>query len=241
MLTTEPPSFFSICGTAARVSAWAVETLKWNASSRYAGSVSSSAFGIVPPTLFTTMSSRPNSSYAASARPATASRSIRLAGTTRARRPAASTSLATCWSWSAVREERTTSAPASARATALAAPIPRPAPVTTATFPSTLKRSRIMRENVTRSSSGWTSLRSPGFPRRPGVLWAGGQNFACQPGVSPDVRGNLGRRPPSRQVGQRLPGERHLEQEGGAVAVLGLDAHGAAVALRDLLGDEQAQ
>ena len=37
MFTIEPPSFFSICGTAARVSACAVETLKWNASSRYAG------------------------------------------------------------------------------------------------------------------------------------------------------------------------------------------------------------
>ena len=65
---------------------------------------------------------------------------------------ASSMSLATCSSWSAVRAESTTSAPASASASALAAPIPRPAPVTTATFPSTLKRSRIMVENVTGSS-----------------------------------------------------------------------------------------
>ena len=38
----------------------------------------------MPPTLLTTVSSRPNSSYAACARPATASRSLRSAGTTSA-------------------------------------------------------------------------------------------------------------------------------------------------------------
>src|SRR5690606_28279382 len=48
--------------------------------------------------------------------------------------------------WSACLAEITTSAPASASAAALPAPIPRPAPVTMATFPSTLKRSRIMAE-----------------------------------------------------------------------------------------------
>ena len=50
--------------------------------------------------------------------------SLRSAGTTTARRPAASTSRATAASWSPVRAEITTSAPAWARATAVAAPIP---------------------------------------------------------------------------------------------------------------------
>src|SRR4051794_26704259 len=197
---------------------------------------------MVPPTLLTTMSRRPNSSYAASARPATASRSIRLAGTTRARRPAASTSFATCSSWSAVREERTTSAPASARASALAAPIPRPAPVTTATFPSTLKRSRIMRENVTRSSLTRTALHSPSACDETDALKGNPCTWgALQHPTSAGFPGAPVKPAPddtSRQLGQRLPRERHLEQEGGAVAVLGLDAHRAAVALGDLLGDE---
>jgi hypothetical protein len=45
---------------------------------------------------------------------------------------------------SAVRAAHTTSAPTSANASAIARPMPRPAPVTIATFPSSLKRSRIM-------------------------------------------------------------------------------------------------
>ena len=47
------------------------------------------AWGIVPPTLLTTRSRRPKASRAWSTSAATASRSLRLAGTATARRPAA--------------------------------------------------------------------------------------------------------------------------------------------------------
>ena len=60
-------------------------TLKWNAPSNAFTSVSANGIGMEPPTLLTTMSSRPNSSTAVSTRPATASRSERSAGTTTAR------------------------------------------------------------------------------------------------------------------------------------------------------------
>ena len=99
---------------------------------------------MAPPTLLTTMSSRPNASMAACASPAAASRSLRSAGTTAARRPAASISRATLTSSSSVRAEITTSAPAWASATAVAAPMPRPAPVTTAARSVIRKRSRII-------------------------------------------------------------------------------------------------
>ena len=134
----------SISGTAAWVRAWAVETLKWNASSRWRALVRTNSRGIDPPTLLTRMSSRPKAARAASARPAAASRSLRSAGTTAARRPAASICLATSTSCDSVRAEITTSAPASASATADAAPMPRPAPVTTATRSVTRNRSRII-------------------------------------------------------------------------------------------------
>jgi hypothetical protein len=112
-------------------------TLNWKASARWRGFVARNGRGSAPPTLFTTMSSRPNSATAAAGSPATASRSVRSAGTTSARRPAAATSWATLASWSSARAEISTSAPASASATAMAAPIPPPAPVTTATWPVT--------------------------------------------------------------------------------------------------------
>ena len=51
----------SMSGTAARTSAWPAETLKRKASSKKRGEVSSSGRGMVPPMLFTMMSSRPNS------------------------------------------------------------------------------------------------------------------------------------------------------------------------------------
>ncbi len=54
------------------------------------------------------------------------SKSVRSPGTTTARRPAASTFVATSRSWSSVRAASTMSAPASASATAVAAPMPRP-------------------------------------------------------------------------------------------------------------------
>ncbi len=107
-------------------------------------SVFRNSLGKVPPTLLTTVSRRPNSSNAAWARPATASVSLRSAGTTSARRPAARIFSATLSSWCSVRLEITTSAPASANATAVAAPIPLPAPVTTATWSVIANRSRIV-------------------------------------------------------------------------------------------------
>ena len=74
MLTTAPPSPSSMSGGAAR-SAWAVDTLKWNARSKRPIAVSEKGRGVVPPTLLTTTSSRPNSSRAVVAREATTSRS----------------------------------------------------------------------------------------------------------------------------------------------------------------------
>ena len=62
MFTIEPPPPSSMIGTAARVRAWAVSTLKLNARLMNPVEVSSSGRGVVPPTLLTTMSSRPNTS-----------------------------------------------------------------------------------------------------------------------------------------------------------------------------------
>jgi len=151
-----PPA--SRCGTAAWVRLCAVTTLNRNAFSRCRGVVARNGRGIAPPTLLTTMSSRPKASTAAGARPAAAAGSLRSAGTTTARRPAASTSRATAASWSPVRAEITTSAPAWASATAVAAPMPRPAPVTTATRPVTRNRSMIMGPCLRRNGG-------PGWPR----------------------------------------------------------------------------
>ena len=135
----------SMRGTAARIRACPAETLKRKASSKKRGDVSSSGRGMVPPMLLTTMSSRPSSAKAVSAREAMRSKSVRSPGTTMARRPVASTCLATSRSWSSVRAASTTSAPASASATAVAAPMPRPLAVTMATWSVTRNRSRIIR------------------------------------------------------------------------------------------------
>jgi hypothetical protein len=142
--TTAPPPPSSMSGTAARVRAWAVATFQENSRIIRSGDVSRNGRGMVPPTLLTTTSTRPSSALAMPASEATASRSLRSAGTTTARRPAASTSAATASSWAWVRDESTTSAPAWASAMAEAAPIPRPAPVTMATLSSRRKRSWIM-------------------------------------------------------------------------------------------------
>ena len=144
MPTTAPPPVSSIVGTAARVRAWAVATFHENSRMSRLGDVSRNGRGIVPPTLFTTMSMRPSSRAAISASPATASRSLRSAGTTTAFRPSASTCSATASSCSFVRDDSTTWAPASASASADAAPMPRPAPVTMATWSSTRNRSWII-------------------------------------------------------------------------------------------------
>ncbi len=69
MLTMEPPGWSpsSMRGTAARTSACPAVTLKRKASSKKRGEVSRIGLGMVPPMLFTTMSSRPNSLQARSA------------------------------------------------------------------------------------------------------------------------------------------------------------------------------
>ena len=72
-----------------------MDTLKWKACSRRPGEVSMNGRGMAPPTLLTTRSRRPKASRARSTRAATASRSLRSAGTATARRPAASTCSAT--------------------------------------------------------------------------------------------------------------------------------------------------
>src|SRR5580658_8272870 len=83
MLTMAPPgcSPSSMRGTAARTRAWPAETLKRKASSKKRGDVSSSGRGMVPPMLLTTMSSRPSSVKAVSARDAMRSKSVRSPGT----------------------------------------------------------------------------------------------------------------------------------------------------------------
>ena len=64
LMMLPPPECSSINGAAATVSAWAVATLKVNASLRSLVEVVSSVLGMVPPTLLTTMSSFPNASTA---------------------------------------------------------------------------------------------------------------------------------------------------------------------------------
>ena len=88
---------------------------------------------MVPPTLLTTMSSRPNAALASPANAAVSSGWARSATTMCARCPVASICAATPCNSDSVREEISTSAPTSANATAIAAPSPRPAPVTMAT------------------------------------------------------------------------------------------------------------
>ena len=121
MLTIDPPSFFSISGTAARVSAWAVETLKWKASSRYAASVSSRRVGdgaadvvdhdVEPAELVVRRVGERRDGV-----------EVHQVGRYDERPPTERPrcALATFSSWSAVRAESTTSAPASASAIALA-------------------------------------------------------------------------------------------------------------------------
>ena len=128
-----PPECSIISGTAATVSAWAVRTLKVNASFISLTLVVISALGMLPPTLLTTMSSLPNASTALPASSAVVSGWERSPTTMCARLPTASICAATDSSSDWVREPMTTSAPTSAKATAIAAPSPRPAPVTTAT------------------------------------------------------------------------------------------------------------
>jgi hypothetical protein len=87
LMMLPPPECSSINGTAAVVSACAVATLKVNASRRSLVEVVNSVFGMVPPTLFTTMSSLPKASMAAPASLAVSSGCARSATTTWALRP----------------------------------------------------------------------------------------------------------------------------------------------------------
>ena len=64
LMMLPPPECSSINGTAAVVSACAVATLNVNASRRSLVEVVNSVLGMVPPTLFTTMSSLPKASTA---------------------------------------------------------------------------------------------------------------------------------------------------------------------------------
>ncbi len=93
-----------------------------------------------PPALFTTTSTCPSRSIAASAAVATASWLVTSAGITKALRPSASIASAVSASPSSLRATSATSAPASARATAMTRPIPRDAPVTNAFLPVRSKR-----------------------------------------------------------------------------------------------------
>ena len=108
---------------------------------KFLDGVSRKGLGTAPPTLLTRC--RPAESHAAAlATPRACARSLRSATTICAARPADSTADAVASNCSRVRAQMTTSAPASASARAHAAPMSRPAPVTSATWPSTLNRSR---------------------------------------------------------------------------------------------------
>jgi hypothetical protein len=141
MLTMAPSPLVRRNGVAALLRTNAVVTLKWNERSRKPALVSRNGRGIVPPALFTTTSTRPNSPVAAATISSTASLSFTSVGSTSASRPNPRTSAATSSSCSLVRAASTTLAPASAKVRAIAAPMPRPAPVTIATFPSSRKAS----------------------------------------------------------------------------------------------------
>ena len=139
------------------VSASAVVTLKWNASSNDLAVTSVIAAGGEPPALFTTMSILPSSSIAALANSPRKSSLLTSPGRTKARRPKPRMAVAISSSWSALRAVMATSAPASARARADAAPMPRPAPVTIATLLSTRKRSRRLMGDDFRAPTGSAS------------------------------------------------------------------------------------
>ena len=93
------------------------------------------------PAQFTRMSGGPNASSAPEAARATSARSARSALTHAASAPPARSDAAASSSRSASRATSTTRAPARASAAAIPAPIPEDPPVTTATRPSSEKRS----------------------------------------------------------------------------------------------------
>src|SRR5579875_2175912 len=121
------------------------------------------------PALLTRMSMRPNSAIAAAAACRQSSGLATSVRTTSWRRPAFSTSAAVSASRAARRAASTTSAPASASACANTTPSPEDAPVTSATRPSSRKRSR-MPMRTSKHDAAAAAAR----PRRPAAGNGGG-------------------------------------------------------------------
>ena len=197
MLITDPPPRSIMWGTASWVRLNAVVTFQRSAPSKAFSVVSMNAWGMVPPALLTTMSMPPSSATAASTSFAMPSRDPRSPSTTTAFRPSASICAATSASWSAVRAPMTTSAPTSAKAVAMRAPMPRPAADTTATLPSSRKRSRITGTSPLSPTVSWAwrwSYRRRAGPRhRWGPTLSGSGRRAP---VGPVIGHRGGRRPP---------------------------------------------
>ena len=148
MLTMQPPSAFSMWGIAWAERWRAVVTLKRNAWSNASSLCWSIGVGGEPPALFTTMSILPSSVTVRSTSASSWSKCITSVGMTSTPRPMPRISSARDSRSASVRAASATSAPASAYAFAMLRPMPFPAPVTTATFPSSRKRSRIIGTSI---------------------------------------------------------------------------------------------
>src|SRR3990172_7594751 len=150
VLTTRPPSPFSIIWTAA---AWAHRKAPLRLTASTGSHISSPMSWAWPSLTFTTspsrlmpallirMSNRPNSPTAASAILWTSTRSVTSPTTAAARPPASRTSPAACSNGPASRSPSTTQAPSWPKRSAVARPMPLPAPVIQATFPSSFMSS----------------------------------------------------------------------------------------------------
>jgi hypothetical protein len=133
-ITTAPADSTS-AGVSSRVSRSAASTLTSKLDRRSSRStLPRLRIGGIANALFTSASTRPNSSSAARTSAALASSSVRSVGTTSARRPAAVTFPATSVRYDSVRAASTTSAPIWAARTASAWPSPGPIPATSTTF-----------------------------------------------------------------------------------------------------------
>src|SRR5215218_2602309 len=120
------------------------------------------------PALLTRTSTRPNSAMAASTSAWQEAGSATSVRTAIARRPAPSTTCRVSTSRSSRRAPSATSAPAWASARAKCTPSPDDAPVTTATFPSSRNRSRIVRSVIPPPSQTGRGAGVRGRSRRPG-------------------------------------------------------------------------
>ncbi len=213
MLTTDPPPPSSMRGTAGRSRACAIETLKWKACSSRLGEVSMNGRGHGPADVVDHQVEAAEARRARSTREATASRSLRSAGTARAGgrlpRPAGPLLPAgrRCGRRSRRQHRLRPGRPRRPR------PCPRPAPVTTATLSVMAKRSRIMDRfpfvGDSASSpgrSGATSGCSPRGRRREPTGPTGARNRR---------RGSVGQARHRRDVGGTDP---HQQLTGDAVA-----------------------